>query len=565
MAFAVGGVLLGNAACTDLDETVYSQLTSENIDLTNPTDLSQLLGGAVANYRYLMNSWDAFMIMTEMSTDIQMIPSRPGVGWGAQYINLHKHNWTRENAALGASWTFSYQGISYCNQVLDAMGEETAENAEMMAHTRFFRALFYYHLFDTFRNVPLQTTQVFEPGYLPEQQGPEAVYNFIVDELKAIKDKIGEPTYYGFGDKYVVNMLLAKMYLNKNAWFGTQDPKNYEDCLAELESIIAGGHYSLAPKYLDNFQENLNSCPETIFCIPQDRTHTAQCTWQSYWFPQSGLEAYASTAAGYNGAAAVPQFIKSYDEADQRLGWTWAYGPQSKGVKNADGTYSFNSGDPIQFTDDDWAGQGVLNYNVECHSIDNPGAFQQEGARLHKFYIIPGENQGTTATDIVVFRYADVLMMKAECLLRLGRDEATAAELVTQVRNRAFSSASKATRTAADLKGGSVYGYGHDEYTDETYNSWSSHITTYEGGSDIELGGLLDDLGWEFAGEFHRRQDLIRFQVTGGGSVYNRKSWFCKDATTENYWNVYPIPNDAMLANIKLVQNEGYGGAIAAE
>lgn len=551
---------LAFGACTNLDETVYDQLTDSNVDLTTEHDLSLLLGGAVANYRYLMNSWDAFWIMTEMSTDIQMIPSRIGVGWGAQYINLHKHDWTRENAALGASWTYAYQGISYCNLVLDAMGEETEANARLMSHVRFYRALFYYHLFDAFRNVPIQTTQNVPDGYLPEQEGAEAVFNFIVSECDAIKDKIGTPdeSYYGYGNKYAVDMLLAKMYLNKNAFLGTTGTEGYEKALEAVNEIIDSGVYSLAANYSDCFQENLNDCPEIIFVIPQSRTHTAQCTWQSYCFPQSGLEAYGSTAAGYNGACAVPQFVKSYDESDKRLAATWAMGAQKKAVQNTDGTYTNNAGDPIAFEADDWSGTGVLTYNIEVHSIDNPGAYQQEGYRLHKYEIVPGGNWGTTATDIPVFRYADALFIKAECLLRLGRDQQTAADLVSKVRARAFASATKANRTIAQLTGSSVYAYGHDEYTSNGYSNWDTHVTTHEGGSDIQFGGLLDDLGWEFAGEFHRRQDLIRFQLTDGRNVYNGKSWFCKDATQETKYNMFPIPNDAMLSNIKLVQNTGY-------
>ena len=175
-----------------------------------------------------------------------------------------------------------------------------------------------------------------------------------------------------------------------------------------------------------------------------------------------------------------------------------------------------------------------------------------------------GTDDGTTSDDFPVFRYADVLMMKAECLLRLGRDKETAAQLVTQVRQRAFgSNVAKATRTVADLEGGSVYQYGHDEYTVAEgaaagYTDWSNHITTFEGGADIQLGGLLDDLGWEFCCELHRRQDLLRFKMADGRSVWDGKSWFCKDATSTTTYDIYSIPDEAMKANISLKQNPGY-------
>lgn len=162
------------------------------------------------------------------------------------------------------------------------------------------------------------------------------------------------------------------------------------------------------------------------------------------------------------------------------------------------------------------------------------------------------------------YRLADAMFIKAECLLRLGgyngETEQTAADLITEVRKRSFDSVAKATRTVAQLKGGSVYDYGHREYTCEGFANWdrASYVSTQEGGSDIILGGLLDDLGWEFVGEHHRRQDLIRFKMQDGRNVFNGKSWFCKDATQETHWDYFPIPKSAMDANIKLVQNEGY-------
>lgn len=81
----------------------------------------------------------------------------------------------------------------------------------------------------------------------------------------------------------------------------------------------------------------------------------------------------------------------------------------------------------------------------------------------------------------------------------------------------------------------------------------------------MELGGLLDELAWEFVAEHHRRQDLIRFRINGTNqNVYNGKSWFCKDAKTDKtdrHCDIFPLPKSALDGNIKLKQNPGYGGA----
>ena len=502
IAFAAGSISL--SSCTNLDETLYSDLNESNIDLSNENDLSLLLGASVAQYRYLVEDWFGMYHLLEECTDQYMVPARVGVGWGDAYINLHRHNWSPSVDQIYNPWQIAYRGIGYANLVIDAIDPENPSTQKSLAHARFFRAMFYYHLFDMFRNIPLQTTQNVPAGYLPQQVSPQEMYDFLV----------------------------TKLYLNKNVYLETSGNDGYEACLNELNTIINSGRYSLAATYKENFAEDLSSNPEVIFVVPGDRTHTVQFGLQSYCFPQSGIEAYGSTAAGYNGSCGIPQWIRTYDEDDSRLADTWAGGPQYHATQQG-GKYI-------------------------------PNSDTSNGYRLHKYEIIGGTDDGTTADDVAIFRYTDVLMMKAECLLRLGRDKDQAASLVTQVRQRAFSSnPSKATRTVADLEGGSVYAYGHDEYTvpegsTSGYNDWSTHITTFEGGSDIELGGLLDDLGWEFCCELHRRQDLIRFKMTDGRSVWNGKSWFCKDATTSTTYTIFSIPDEVMKSNISLKQNPGY-------
>lgn len=546
--------LMAVTSCTNLDETLYSQLNDSNLDFTNESDLSLLEGQAIAQFRYLNLSWFGTFVTNNGCTDIYCIPLRHSV-YGAEYINLHKHNWDYTLGFAENNWSYAYQCIGYCNRVLDAISEDQPEKRAQM---RFFRALTYYYLLDMHRNVPFQTTANVEAGYLPDQATPQELYDFCVSELQDIKDVIGTEKYFGYGNKYVVCMVLAKLYMNKNVYLETTGTDGYSDALEELNTIINEGGYSLAENYLDNFRVDIDTSPEVIFAIPGDATHAITFNHHIYLMPAVGMEAYGSSANSTNGSAAVPQFIDTYDTDDQRLTDTWAQGLQHYAVKNSDGTYTPNAGDPIPYTDDDWAGQGYLNYSKEMHSINM--SYYQEGYRLHKYEIEGGTDKGTSADDICIYRYADVLMMKAECLLRLGQDKQTAANLVTQVRERSFkTNVTKATRTVADLEGGSCYKYGHKEYDPTSaYNDWSQLTSIYEGGDDIELGGLLDDLGWEFACEQHRRQDLIRFKMADGRSVFTGKSWFCKDASSDDHWEMFPIPDSAMRTNSKLKQNPGY-------
>lgn len=549
------GSLLTFGACTDLNETVYDKLTDDTIDVTDPEIVGYMMGEAYAQFRFLYWGWNGYFDLMEECADTYMTPKRIGVGWGDLYVSMHKHEWTSNQGHLYGLWDYAYIGIGYANKCLDVLPEAGNDQAQM----RFLRAINYYVLLDAFRNVPIETTQDVEAGHLPEQASAQDVFDFCVSELSAIKEELGTKKVHGYPNRYAANMVLAKLYLNYNAYFGTTTNEYYEKALLEVEEVLAEGGYSLAPNYLDNFKADISSSPEVIFAIPLDKKNAAHNYLVNKCLVGAGAAAYGYDGAPWNGSCAIPQFIDSYDPADNRLSDTWTGGLQRYAIKDAGDNYTPQAGDPIPFSADDWAGEGYLNYSKNVHSIDNPGAYQQEGYRFVKSEIVGGDG-GTYGNDVAFFRLADAMFIKAECLLRLGRDEQTAANLITEVRNRSFDTPAKALRTVADLKGGSQYDYGRREYTSEGYNNWdpASYYATVEGGSDIILGGLLDDLAWEFVGEHHRRQDLIRFKMTDGRNVFNGKSWFCKNATTDTHWDYFPLPLGAIESNISLVQNKGY-------
>lgn len=545
-------IFLSIVACTDLEESPYDVLTDDNIEFTD-AEINDMSGKVYQSLRGLYWNWNGYFDIMEESADLLMTPARIGIGWGDYYILLHKHQFSGSSIShLWTVWDAGYAGILYANKCLDIPAVQ--ENKTKAAELKTMRALFYYILFDLFRNIPLDTTQNHPKGYLPEQAAPETVYNFIITELNEAIPDLGTDKPFGYPDEYVARMILAKMYLNHNAWFNNfTSNEYYEKALAEVEVILASEKYSLEPEYKNCFRADISSSPEVILGVPMDGKYASGNYLVNKCLIAEGKKAFGATGTAWNGSCAVPQFMDTYDNYDQRFDDTWAHGQQ----------YEYGTG-KILMTDADDQGKVKLVYTKEVHSIDNPGAYMLEGYRFIKYEITPDE-YGTYGDDVCFFRLADAMFIKAECLLRLGRDKEVAAQLITDVRKRSFKkSPSKATRTVADLEGASVYDYGHREWTSVGAKNFdpTSFVATYEGGADIELGGLLDDLAWEFVGEHHRRQDLIRFRLTSKDmNVFNGKSWFCKDAETDPtdiHKNIYPIWQSFVESNIKIQQNPGY-------
>lgn len=541
----IGATMLSFSSCTDLDEHIYDTIAAEKYTFTEK-DAASMFAPVYSSLRTVYWGWFGLNDIMDQSSDVWGVPYRIGIGWGDLYVSMHKHQFHSQIGHFEAAWNNNYAGVNACNKLLADEAVQTSEAA--VAQLRAYRALYYYLLFDLFRNIPLDTTFKHPDGWLPEQATPQQTWDFILSELNDIKEKCGNKVEMGKINNYAVKMILAKMYLNHNAWFNDySDNSYYGKAIDELNGVITGP-FSLSSNYSDNFKEDISSSSEVIFGIPFAEKYAGGNYSANMWMHTAGRATWNFNGWATGGATVFPQFLDTYDGDDSRYTDCWIMGQQ----------YDY-TGSPI-YVDGE-----PLVYSKEIHSIDNPGCYPFEGARLVKYKILSGDF-GTSYDDVPFFRLADAYLMKAECLLRIGvyngETEQDAANLVTKVRQRAFkTNLDKAVRTVAQLKGGSRYAYGHRENQGKMGEA-DNWVITNEGGSDIELGGLLDEYAWEFVAEAHRRQDLIRFRINGSNqNVYNGKSWFCKDAATDKHCDIFPIPKVALDGNMKLKQNPGYGSS----
>jgi len=516
------GVVL--MSCTDLDEHPYDTLTDK--DLTgSPEVLDALTAPAYTSLTSVMFGWTGFFDMQEECSDEIITPARPN-GWvdGGTYRAMHMHTWNSFQGHASALWGNVYNALSVLNGAL--LTYKKLEGTEdKINELRALRALYYYLLLDNFGNVPVVTEDdLTKTDFLPEQRSRADVFKFVEDELLAVMDGLSEEKIYGRMNKWAAKMVLAKIYLNSVVYTGTP---RWTDAIAQVEDIEASGLYELESNYHTNFAVHNEVSKEQIFSIVFDAT-------KSGWFHYPWKTLHPSSGATYDlaeqpwgGSCAIPQFVDTYDADDERA-TIWIKGPQF----DSEGAPIYNAMDPALAT-------VQLNYTKEVNSIDETKEY--EGYRIGKFEIEKGVTGTAISDDVPMFRFADALMIKAECLLRTGQADA-AAEIVTTVRKRAFTDLAKATVTGAVLQQGSVYKYGRYK---------GGNMLSNEGGGDIVYGRFLDELGYEFAAEFHRRQDLIRF------GVFTTKSWF-SHVPNGDHRILFDIPQSALDANPNLEHNPGY-------
>lgn len=521
-------------ACTKLDETSYNSIIADGFQPKND-DLGSLLASAYVPWRKTFLLWNGVARAQMLSADQDVIPARPN-GWvdGGIYKRMHQHKWTSEDDIPLQSWVRTYDGINSCNRVLYQIESGQInlgdKQTSFVSELKVLRASYYYILVDLFGNVPIITRFDVEEGFLPDQSSRKEVYDFIIKELTENIPNLSEDSgveYYGRFNKWAAYTLLAKMYLNAQV-FSDGSYTEWDKCIEACNQVIGSNKYVMESEHRNVFLTNNENSKEIIFSLPFDETYVSDWNafdYHMYTLQPANQATYGFQATPWGGVCCIPQYIASFDPDDERLKDDFIQGQQYDA-----------SGNVLNCTMGELAGT-PLSYINEVPSID--ASQEIHGFRWGKFEYATGITN-RLSNDFPLLRYADVLLMKAEALLRKGNAN-EAARLVTEVRQRNFTAnPEKAVVTAEELKSGCVYAYGRQDTEMNTVDK-----------NSIEYGRMLDELGWEFSQEGRRRQDMIRF------NAFTTMSWFSHDASDKTK-TLYPIPNSQILTNGKLKQNPGY-------
>ena len=510
------------------EETAYSTLS--DVQKNGVLSLYNYVGGYVDS-QGLQGTGRGIYDLNTFTTDETIMPTRGGDWYdGGFWQGLYLHRWGVNNEAVYATWEYLYRTVILCNgsleRIQDFAEKHPEENvADCVAEVRALRAMFYYYIMDLFGSVPL--IEKSDPAVEDiVQEKRSKVFNFIVKELTESSSLLSEErsnqpgVYYGRMTQPVVWFLLAKLALNaevytdddwtdgsrpdgKSIFFEVEGQRlnAWQTVNYYCEKITAAG-YTLEKDYTANFAVFNESSEENIFVIPMCKTlYTNQfiCLFRSRHYNHA--KAYG--LSGENGSSATKEVLETfgYDtpQVDARFDYCYFAGP----VKDLEGN---------QILLDD--GVTPLVYEPWNVALDVSGKPYEKtaGARMKKYEVDKtGLKDGKLLdNDIVLFRYADVLLMQSEAKVRNGEDGDAELNLVR-------SRVGMAPRTAT-------------------------------------LKNLLDERMMELAWEGWRRQDMIRF------GVFTR-SYSCRPqlpGEENGYTTVFPIPEKVIDMNPQLHQHKGY-------
>lgn len=534
-AFTLGLVLL-TTGCTKLDEKLNSTLTIDEVSSAlGAQGVSLLLSAAYADLAGPFSSQDLIFSLQENTTDESLVPTRGG-DWDDNGVwrVLHAHTWNADHGQI----LNVFNSLNRLNfDATNVLG--FSPSAAQAAEARFLRAIALYYLLDLYGQYPIRN-----PGedllQAPEVKSGAEGIGFIIDELTEILPDLPANNPPTKATPNAARYLLMKCYLQKGALINraapTFDAADMQQVITLGNAIIGSGDYELGANYFDAFTPSNGSSKEGIFVYPNTGGVGANhASVEARWNMTLHYNSYTpnNPNAGWNGFATVSDFYSSFNTGntatsfgpndtlfDPRLGGrvlSNLTSTQTSGIRpgflvgqqfNENGVASKDrNGAPLAY-------QPAIASNM----IETGSNLEVTGIRVVKYVPDYSFYGGPAGNDLMIFRYADVILMVAEALARTNQG----AQALTMVNDLRAERGAPALTSLSLVNTSNI----HDPNT------------------------ILAERGRELYWEGFRRSDLIRF------GVY-MQPWQYKQVNDPKNL-VFPIPNQALAANPNLTQNPGY-------
>ncbi|MDT0643084.1 RagB/SusD family nutrient uptake outer membrane protein [Zunongwangia sp. F363] len=342
------------------------------------------------------NSGFPYLAITEITSDNTEKGSNPG---DAAFLNDF-NNFTFSSSAFVFNdyWTGQYRGINLANQVITNVPDISMDEdlkARLIAEAKFFRGYHYFNLVRAFGGVPIYDGIPEDGLYNLPRNSEEEVYNFVISNLQDAAEDL--PASYSAGNTGRVTQAAAKGFLAKVYMY----QENWNQVLTLTQEVMGMG-YELYPDYYELFRWQNEYNSEIILTI--NSTADGNCQANSQFGQVQGVR--GQFGWGFN--SPTEDLAAAYEEQDVRRDASILFVGETT-----------PEGDLITAGDDP----------------SNPQRYNQKIYVSSEFFR-RNNCQENSDSNIVLLRYAEILLMNAEANMELGNIEA-AQESLNAVRNRA--------------------------------------------------------------------------------------------------------------------------------
>lgn len=522
-------------SCTDLDVTPSSQYT-EDPSKNSGVDPMIVVEAKMADvYFHLAGTFGRRYMEAQClaSDEFTALAFDGGYYDGGTYAHQALHCSSATDASL--DWYSELtSGITKANTILEELG--SSASAQMKAPARAMRAFFTWILMDSFGDTPILEKVPAEGEVVartPRKEVAEWIEKELTEIIPSLTDEVNENNY-GKPTRWMAEALLAKLYINWAVYTAESVDKydaataanpKLDACIEICDDIINSGKFNLGSvDYLHKFSYDNNwQIEDFIYVMPYDAIN------------RQGLQ-YARPRSFKQLKGMVPNVYGSSDAFTQSFGGNMVVTPEFAKLFSLEGDIRnlcilrgdvfirdaktlrptsepfMYKGKQVHFTDD-------IKLIKQDNTIDvgNTDDAIMQGNHSIKWFITPADynNGRNQSNDLPLFRYADILLMKAEALTRIGKSGAK--DLFNQIRKYAG---------APEIAG------------------------------EPTLQEIYDERGREFFDENWRRNDMIRFGHFEDEFFPHYKNF--PDANFDKTHRIFPIEQEMLDLNPGWTQNPGY-------
>lgn len=438
---AVAALGFASASCDDMLNTKpQGSFTTEQIGDDEAIDLMTAAYAGLMNHYFGNNESFAGPInnwVFDVRSD-DAYKGGDGVTMEAYMHQFEVGNIQSDNDIANFKWRNNFYSVSRCNTAIRALAAagnlDDNARSSYIAEMKTLRAYFYFDMYRIFKAFPYFDETVTDPSSCrADQYTRDEIAGFIKQDLRDAYEAMPETQQQaGRFTKYVAAAILARVDLFTHDYAEAEKYAGY---------VMDSHHYDLYPNFLDMSNPEFNNTYEAVLAVQFSSANNGaqynfnnclNCTWSDGNLYGNGDDFYLASQNLVNAfrtdAQGLPYLDGSFNDED-------VDGPDYPG--NVDPRLDFTVGRiGMPWRSHMYNEKWCRNYEL-YGQYSGKKPYPAPESPFVKVGIVPW---GASSLNMLLIRYADVMLMKAEALIEQNKDLDEARSIINEIRRRAADS-----------------------------------------------------------------------------------------------------------------------------